>query len=80
MRHLLGTISVSILGGAVLMSDEKLTIVPVTLQPVSENEFSHATSNTSGICIIKTGATEISFYNGLEERIIQTVLRELKHL
>jgi len=62
------------------MSQEKLTIVPVTLQPVSKDGFPHVTSNTSGICTIKTGSTEICFYNGLEERIIQTVLRELKHL
>lgn len=62
------------------MSQEKLTIVPVTLHPVSKDGFSHATSNTSGMCTIKTGTTEIFFYNGLEERIIQKVLRELKHL
>lgn len=62
------------------MSQEKLTIVPVTLQPDSKDVFPFATSNTSGICIIKTISAEISFYNGLEERIIQTVMRELKHL
>ncbi|MBE1556140.1 hypothetical protein [Sporosarcina limicola] len=62
------------------MSQEKLTIVPVTLQPDSKDVFPLATSNTSGICIIKTVSAEISFYNGLEERIIQTVMRELKHL
>ncbi|KGA95480.1 hypothetical protein AJ85_16035 [Alkalihalobacillus alcalophilus ATCC 27647 = CGMCC 1.3604] len=62
------------------MSQEKLTIIPVTLQPVCKDRSSYATSNTSGLCTIKTGTFEISFYNGLEERIIQTVLRELKHL
>lgn len=80
MQHLLGMINVPILGGTVLMSNEKLTIVPVTLHPISEDGFPHDITNTSGICTIKTGTTEISFYNGLEERIIQTVMRELKHL
>ena len=62
------------------MSQEKLIIVPVTLHPDSEDVLPLATPNTSGICVIKTVTAEISFYNGLEERIIQTVMRELKHL
>ncbi|AXI00044.1 hypothetical protein DV702_10135 [Sporosarcina sp. PTS2304] len=71
---------VSILGGAFHMSREKLTIVPVTLQPVHKDGFPTATTTTFGRCTIKTSSAEISFYNGLEERIIQTVLKELKHL
>ena len=62
------------------MSHEKLTIVPVTLQPVQEYRFQHEVSSTSGRCTIKTSSAEISFYNGLEDYIIQTVIRELKHL
>lgn len=62
------------------MSQEKLTIVPITLQPYQNDDFSLDTSHDFGMCTIKTATANISFSNGLEERIIQIVMRELKHL
>ncbi|TQR12724.1 hypothetical protein [Psychrobacillus soli] len=64
------------------MPHQKLTIVPVKLHPVSENSlpFTPLDSLFPSICTIKTAHAEISFYSGVDERIIQTVMRELRHL
>ena len=62
------------------MSQEKLTIVPITLQPIQNDEIPLDTPHAFGACIIKTAKAQISFSNGMEDRIIQTVMRELKHL
>ncbi|WP_040203117.1 hypothetical protein [Neobacillus jeddahensis] len=64
------------------MSQQKLTIVPVTLQTEDKNTspITQATLSSNAACTIKTATTEISFFNGIDERIIQTVMRELKHL
>ncbi|NMD72882.1 hypothetical protein HHO41_21950 [Bacillus sp. DNRA2] len=64
------------------MPQQKLTIVPVTLDPVSKSPFKPASSvdPSSSICTINTANAEISFFNGVDEHIIQTVMRELKHL
>ncbi|MCM3390597.1 hypothetical protein M3649_21165 [Ureibacillus chungkukjangi] len=64
------------------MPQQKLTIVPVTLHPESKTTIpTTITTNLAvSVCTIKTSNTEISFYNGVEERIIQTVIREQKHL
>ncbi|NCU18345.1 hypothetical protein [Pallidibacillus pasinlerensis] len=59
------------------MPDQKLTIVPVTLHPEFKNP---SNSNSSSTCTIKSGKIEISFANGVDEHIIQTVMRELKNL
>ena len=60
------------------MPQQNLTIVPVTLHPDSQNSLSLDSANTFGLCTIKTATAEISFHNGVEERIIQTVMRELR--
>ena len=77
-----GTIKVSIKGGAFHMPQQKLTIIPVTLY--SELENSSVANSTEGhrinTCTIKTATMEISFCNGVDERIIQSVMRELKLL
>jgi hypothetical protein len=69
-------------GGAFHMPQQKLKIVPVTLH--SENKVSYtsisSTASANNACTIKTGRVEISFSNGVNEHIIQTVMRELKHL
>ncbi|WP_299095748.1 hypothetical protein [uncultured Metabacillus sp.] len=63
------------------MPQQKLTIVPVTLH--SENENTSAPNpvviSSNPTCTIKTGNAEISFFNGVDEHIIQTVMRELKN-
>ena len=63
------------------MPQQKLTIVPVTLHP--ENNSTSATIpaalSSNPTCTIKTGNAEISFFNGIDEHIIQTVMRELKN-
>lgn len=64
------------------MPQQKLTIVPVTLH--SEDENTSATKqagfSSNAACTIKTTTVEISFFNGVDEHIIQTVMRELKNL
>ena len=64
------------------MPEQKLTIVPVTLH--SENKVSYSptssTASSNNACTIKTQSIEISFNNGVDQHIIQTVMRELKHL
>lgn len=64
------------------MPEQKLTIVPVTLQTEDKNTsaINQAVLSSNPACMIKTATTEISFFNGVDERIIQTVMRELKHL
>jgi hypothetical protein len=63
------------------MPQQKLTIVPVSFHP--ENDSIAATIpaalSSNPTCTIKTGNTEVSFFNGIDERIIQTVMRELKN-
>ena len=61
------------------MSTTKLTIVPVTLDPITDNSSSTTSTQNSPSCIIKTTSAEISFFNGVEERIIQTILKELNN-
>lgn len=62
------------------MPTTKLTIVPVTLDPINHEESlvvdpSQLSSGPS--CIIQTAGTQISFFNGVDERIIQTIMKEL---
>ncbi len=64
------------------MPQKKLTIVPVSLHTENKDldtKISSTTLSTS-ICMIKMANAEISFFNGVDERTIQTVMRELKHL
>lgn len=63
------------------MSQEKLTIVPVTLHPENKSITSRASSIISPLssCTIKIADAEVTFFNGVEEHIIQTIMRELKH-
>ena len=62
------------------MPTHKLTIVPVKLDPLPTESATlysaHDTATPS--CIIKTAETEILFFNGVDERIIQTIMKELK--
>lgn len=63
------------------MPRQKLTIVPVTLHSENENTstLNPVVISSNPTCTIKTGNTEISFFNGVDEHIIQTVMRELKN-
>ncbi|MFJ8091126.1 hypothetical protein ACIQ7N_23540 [Lysinibacillus sp. NPDC095746] len=63
------------------MSTTKLTIVPVTLNPITDNSSSTTPLQNSPepSCIIKTTSAEISFFNGVDERIIQTIMKELNN-
>ncbi|MDQ0271315.1 hypothetical protein [Cytobacillus purgationiresistens] len=64
------------------MPHQKLTIVPVTLHAENKKSLPSSSSKESlaSICTIKTANAEISFFGGVDERIIQTVMREMKHL
>ena len=61
------------------MPTNKLTIVPVKLDPLPiEIASSHSSESTAmPSCVIKTTVAEIAFFNGVDERIIQTILKEL---
>lgn len=59
------------------MPQQKLTIITVSLHP--KNDSTAATLSSNPTCTIKIGNAEISFFNGIDERIIQTVMRELKN-
>ncbi|MDM5246335.1 MULTISPECIES: hypothetical protein [unclassified Lysinibacillus] len=61
------------------MSTNKLTIVPVKLDPIpTETTSTNSFQQTAGpSCLIKTAAGEISFFNGVDEHIIQAVMKEL---
>lgn len=61
------------------MPTNKLKIVPVKLDPIT-NETTSINSpeySSTPSCVIKTATVEISFFNGVNERIIQTIMREL---
>jgi len=62
------------------MPQQKLTIVPVKLHTENENTSTSnlAVVSSNPTCTIKTGNAEISFFNGVDKHIIQTVMRELK--
>ncbi|NPC91924.1 hypothetical protein HOO54_06765 [Bacillus sp. WMMC1349] len=63
------------------MPQQKLTIVPVTLHTEKENTSvtKVAIPSLNPTCTIKTSNAEISFFNGIDEHIIQTVMKELKN-
>ena len=64
------------------MPQEKLTIIPVTLLPESKctaRSIPPLPDSSGSCCTIKTANAEVSFYNGVEEHVIQTIMRELKH-
>ena len=63
------------------MPQQKLTIVPVTLHPDNKISFSSPDPTTPPIgCTIKAPNLEISLFNGVDEHVIQVVMRELKRL
>jgi len=61
------------------MPTTKLTIVPVSLDTITDKySFINSTQSSSEpSCIIKTANVEISFFNGVDERIIQMIMKEL---
>jgi len=64
------------------MPEQKLTIVPVTLHSNTENILTTkpTASSPGSTCTITFGKVEISFLNGIDEHIIQTIMKELKDL
>ncbi|HIZ71279.1 hypothetical protein [Pseudogracilibacillus sp. ICA-222130] len=63
------------------MSHEELIIVPVTLHPEKKESTltTPPASSETPVCTMKSGDLELSFFNGVDEHIIQTVIRELKN-
>lgn len=63
------------------MPTNKLTIVPVKLDPLTNEMSSNHSPKylASPSCVIKTATAEISFFNGVDERIIQTIMKELNN-
>ncbi len=65
------------------MTLKKTAIVPVTLHNEKENTPSvtnKAKLSSKPSCTIRTATVKISFFNGVNEHIIRTVMRELKNL
>ena len=62
------------------MSTNKLTIVPVKLDPLQTkiSSFYSPPDTAAPACVIKTPVGEISFFNGVDESIVQTIMKELK--
>lgn len=64
------------------MSTNKLTIIPVKLNHLPNETSSFHSSRiitAAPACIIKMGVAEVTFYNSVNEHIIQTVMKELKN-
>lgn len=63
------------------MPNTKLNIVPVTLEPISDNLPSVVSQSQSHSpnCMIKAASVEIFFFNGVDDRIIQVIMRELSN-
>ncbi|BAQ09273.1 hypothetical protein OXB_0925 [Bacillus sp. OxB-1] len=59
------------------MPQKPLTIVPVTLYPASNDSLPAVSSKSPGSCTVHFGHAEVTFQNGVEDRLIQTVIREL---
>lgn len=65
------------------MPKQKLTIIPVTLHSEKNHvkpPISSVSPSSSRICTIKTDQAEVTFHQGIDERTIQIVMRELKNL
>lgn len=64
------------------MSTDKLTIVPVSLDPLPTEVSTSVPSPVAAVpsCVIKTTFGEISLFNGVDEHIIHTIFKELKEL
>ena len=61
-----------------MSKEEQLpVIVPVTLHPTEYIGQQNFSKQSSGLCTITLAHAEITFQNGVEERIIQTIMREL---
>lgn len=56
---------------------QSLVIVPVTLHPVKNIDQPNKSENPFGFCTITLANAEITFQNGVEERIIQTIMKEV---
>lgn len=61
------------------MSETTLTIVPVKLHPPQDSStFQTNTSFSIPICLFKLTNMEITLFNGINERIVQSIIKELK--
>ncbi len=61
------------------MPTNELTIVPVKLDPLPvETSSLHSSQYTAEpSCVIKTDTAEVFFFNGVDEHIIHTIMKEL---
>lgn len=64
------------------MPTTKLTIVPVTLDPPIHDTLPSVVPQSQSSfpnCMIKATGVEISFFNGVDDRLIQVIMRELSN-
>ena len=60
------------------MSRPKLNIIPVKLEALEEIQDVPTNDFHEPICIIKAQEKEIQFYKGVDESIVQTIVKELR--
>ena len=61
-----------------MSKEEQLpVIVPVTLHSKEHIDQQNPSKQSFGLCTITLDHAEITFHNGVEERNIQTIMREL---
>lgn len=65
------------------MPNEELIIVPVRLHPEKKESTLELPLESPAapvpVCMMKSGNLELSFFKGVDEHIIQTVIRELRN-
>lgn len=59
------------------MGSEKVTVVPVKLESTS-TPASNQSSSFRPICIIQAPQLKISFYPGVKNYVVETIMKELK--
>ena len=58
------------------MPTNKVSIVPVHLEPTSIKPAPHR-APLKPICVIQANQYKVSFYHGIKNHVIQTVMQEL---
>lgn len=58
------------------MPTNKVSIVPVHLEPTPVKSSTHR-APLKPVCVIQANQYKVSFYHGIKNHVIQTVLQEL---
>ncbi|MFY3793052.1 hypothetical protein ACOQFO_15365 [Ureibacillus sp. MALMAid1270] len=61
------------------MSTNKVSIVPVKLEPTPTSSSNTSRSPAKPICVIQANELKISFYPDVKNFVIQTIMKELRN-